>query len=91
MPATNTQVTRVTYPAGPPTVELSKITIHSSRVGALESAVDAGEKYVPVKAGETLAAAIERYARERNAAAAGRGAAPKVAPVGRPVRDEPQA
>jgi hypothetical protein len=66
--------------------ELDDVRVHSTKDAALEFAVDAGHKYVPVRKGETITEAIARYAADRSAKA---GRVDK--PAGRPIRDEPQA
>lgn len=77
----------VTEAATPlPAAILNDVQVHSTKDAALEYAVDAGHKYVPVRKGETLQQAIERYAAERQPKPQ-----PVARPAGRPVRDEPQA
>ncbi len=61
------------------------VTTHPSRTAALEAAVDAGNKVVFARHGETLAESVAREQAEKQAKPATR------TPAARPVRDEPQA
>lgn len=78
-------VIHVTYPTGG-TVPLNAVLVHTSKNAALEHAAERdAERYVPVRPGESLQQAVDRYGRERHKPAGGmvRGTGDTI-PAGKP-------